>query len=218
MRPQDLQALKAIALRGALLGYADLNSRELGQVLGVSQQAASQRILDLLKGGLVDRDMGGRRPRLRIAAKGAEVLRREYADYRRLFDVDAVLVVRGRVTTGLGEGAFYIRQEGYRAQFLARLGFEPYAGTLNLRVEGEGLAQLEVLRAADGVPIEGFTAGGRTFGGAKCFPATVNGVACAVIVPLRTHHTDVMEVIAPDHLRTRLTLKDGDEVEVRARP
>jgi len=56
--------------------------------------------------------------------------------------------------------------------------------------------------------------GGRTFGGAKCFPATVQGVECHVIIPLRTHHTDNVEVVARGHLRSKLGLADGDLVTV----
>jgi riboflavin kinase len=217
VKPTLLEALKHIALAGGARGPIPLTSADLGRALGVSQQAASQRVLALLQEGYVARDLGGRQARLRVTAKGLEALRREHAAYERLFNEEATLPVRGEVTTGLGEGAFYMRQEGYRAQFRRKLGFDAFAGTLNLRVSGRDLTALELLRTSPGIPIEEFRSGGRTFGGATCFPATLGGVPCAVILPLRTHHTDTVEVIAAENLRTRLGLRDGDAAVLQVR-
>jgi len=214
VKAPSLEALKQIALHGGLGSAAVLSSRDLGKLLGVSQQAASLRILELLEAGLITRDVGGRQQRLQVTAKGGEALRREYAEYRRLFEVAEPLTVEGTVTTGLGEGAFYMRQEGYRSQFRQKLGFEPFSGTLNLRVEGRDRTTLELLRSLEGVPIEEFKSGGRTYGGAKCFPATLRGTSCAVILPLRTHHEDILEVISATNLREALGLKDGNVVEL----
>jgi riboflavin kinase len=118
------------------------------------------------------------------------------------------------LTSGLGEGAFYMRQKGYRDQFRKKLWFEPYEGTLNLKMAGPDLAKMQVLQDSPGIEIAGFEAGGRTFGGAKCFLATAGRVDCAVIMPIRTHHTDVLEVISKHYLRNALGIKDGDIVEM----
>ena len=183
----------------------------------MSQQSGSQRILELLKAGLLQRDLAVRKQRVRLSAKGHELLRKEYADYHRIFEVHGGLAIRGTVTSGLGEGAFYMKQRGYREQFRRKLGYEPYEGTLNLRVEGGELAKLQILWDEMGLPIEGFTDGGRTFGGAKVFSATVEGVECAVILPIRTHHTDNLELISRVHLRSKLGIHDGDAVGVAVR-
>ncbi len=39
-------------------------------------------------------------------------------------------------------------------------------------------------------------------------------VDCAVIMPIRTHHTDVLEVISKHYLRSAVGLKDGDIAEL----
>ena len=44
------------------------------------------------------------------------------------------VTLEGTVFTGLGEGAYYISKEAYRKQFTEKLGFEPYPGTLNLKL------------------------------------------------------------------------------------
>ncbi|HKZ47296.1 MAG TPA: DUF120 domain-containing protein [Thermoplasmata archaeon] len=217
VKPPQVEALKRIALKGALQDWTPLSSGELGRLLGVTQQSAARRILELLKGGYLARDLGGRQPRVKVTAKGVEALRREFAEYQRMFDWKGPLTIRGEVTAGLGEGAFYMRQEGYKDQFRRKLLFEPYEGTLNLRVEGRELSKLELLRGSEGLPIDEFKAGGRTYGAAKCYPATLRDVPCAVILPLRTHHTEILEVIAAVNLRQRLGLQDGERVEMQVR-
>ncbi len=191
-----------------------MSSRDLGKLVGVSQQSASQRILELIRDGLVARDLATRRQRIRLTPKGADVLRKEYADYQRVFEVKETLTIAGSVASGLGEGAFYMRQKGYKDQFRKKLWFEPYEGTLNLKVGGPDLAKLRILEESPGIEISGFEAAGRTFGGAKCFLASMGHVDCAVIMPIRTHHTDVLEVISKHYLRSAVGLKDGDIAEL----
>ncbi len=208
-----MEALKRLALLGAINEPVSITSRELGKALGTSQQSASVRILELLRMGLVTRDMGIKRQRIRLTEKGFEALRREHADYQRIFEIANTLSVHGIVATGLGEGSYYMAMKVYQDQFKSKLWFEPYPGTLNLRIEGREVAKLDILQKAEGIPIDGFTDGSRTFGGAKCFLATVHGVDCAVIMPLRTHHTSTLEIISKYYLRKHLGLKDGDVVE-----
>lgn len=217
MKPHLVATLKQLALQGAVHEYLSLSTAEFGRYLGISQQSASVRVLELLDAGLIERRLGTRRQELKITAKGLEVLRGEYAAYRRIFEMETRIRIQGRLEHGLGEGYYYMSQEGYRAQFRRKLGFDPFPGTLNLKLEGPELAKIEVLQEAGGVPIEGFTDGGRTFGGAKCFPATLQEVPCAAILPIRSHYQDVLEIISKEKLRDRLGLKDGEIVEVDVR-
>jgi riboflavin kinase len=214
VKPYHVETLKAIALLGGLKEYVNLSSGELGKLIGVSQQSASQRILELIRDGLVARDLATRRQRIRLTARGGEVLRKEYADYQRVFEQKETVTISGTVAGGLGEGAFYMRQKGYKDQFRKKLWFEPYEGTLNLKIAGPDLAKLQILQDTPGIEIAGFEAGGRTFGGAKCFLATIGHMDCAVIMPIRTHHTDVLEVISKHYLRNALGIKEGDVVEL----
>src|SRR5206468_5165704 len=214
VKAYHVETLKAIALMGGMKEYVNLSSGELGKLIGVSQQSASQRILELIRDGLVARDLATRRQRIRLTPRGGEVLRKEYADYQRIFEIKETMTISGTVTSGLREGAFYMRQKGYRDQFRKKLWFEPYEGTLNLKIAGSDLAKLQILQDSPGIEISGFEASGRTFGGAKCFLASVDHVDCADIMPIRTHHTDVLEVISKHFLRGSLGLKDGDIVDL----
>lgn len=214
MKPYHVETLKGIALLGGTKEYVNLSSRELGKLIGVSQQSASQRILELIREGLVTRDLATRRQRIRLTGKGMDLLRKEYADYQRIFEIKETVTISGVVASGLGEGAFYMRQKGYKDQFRKKLWFEPFEGTLNLKVPGSDLARVEVLRDSPGIEIGGFESGGRTFGGAKCFLATLGHLDCAIILPIRSHYSEVLEVISKHYLRGSLGLKDGDSVEL----
>ncbi len=214
MKAHHVQALQHIASLGGIDTFVALPTRELGKSLGLSQQAASRRILELVDLGLVQRDLASRQQRVRLTAKGVEALRSEYAVYQKLFEVGRTLRIEGLVMSGSGEGSWYMRQKGYKDQFRARLGFEPFEGTLNLRLSSAELPKLDILGSEPGIGIDGFTADGRTYGGAKCFPAVLKGRACNVILPIRTHHTETIEVIAEDYLRGAIGLKDGDRVEL----
>ena len=214
MKPYHVETLKGIALLGGTKEYVNLSSRELGKLIGVSQQSASQRILELIREGLVARDLATRRQRIKLTGKGMDVLRKEYADYQRIFEIRETVTISGVVSSGLGEGAFYMRQKGYKDQFRTKLWFEPYEGTLNLRIQGADLAKLEILRQSPGIEISGFESGGRTFGGAKCFLSTLGHLDCAIIMPIRSHYSEVIEVISKHYLRGALGLKDGDSVEL----
>lgn len=209
-----IQTLKGIALSGGLDNAVALSTKELGELLGISQQSASKRILDLLEHGYISRETGYRKQRIRITPQGEEILRREYADLSRIFEYKERLVLRGFVTTGSGEGQYYLQQRMYKNQFTEVLGAEPYEGTLNLRIVGEEATKLEVLRRARGILVSGFRDKGRSFGDVKCFRAKVRNYLCAIVMPKRSHHRDVVELVCKDHLRSKLALSDGDQVEM----
>ncbi|MFQ5920158.1 MAG: DUF120 domain-containing protein [Thermoplasmata archaeon] len=217
MKPHLVVTLQQLALLGAVHEFVPLSTAQFGRTLGISQQSASVRVLELLDAGLIERRLGARRQELKITAKGLDALRGEYAAYRRIFEMETRIRIQGRLEHGLGEGYYYMSQEGYRSQFREKLGFDPFPGTLNLKLEGPELTKIEVLQEADGLHIEGFTDAGRTFGGAKCFPASLQKVSCATILPIRSHYQDVLEVISREKLRDRLGLRDGEMVEVDVR-
>ncbi|EQD28896.1 Riboflavin kinase, CTP-dependent, archaeal domain protein, partial [mine drainage metagenome] len=70
------------------------------------------------------------------------------------------------------------------------------------------------LRNSPGIRIEGFATDDRTFGPVKAFRATAGGIECAVIMPERTVHSEIVELISKEYLRERLNLADGSRVSV----
>lgn len=210
----ELAVLKFLALSGGDRTPLVVTSAEVGEKIGLSQQAADRYLVRLEKRGFVVRKLASRRQRLSLSPEGLELLRGEHAAYRRIFEGPGTLRFRGAVVSGLGEGRYYLSQPGYVVQFTERLGYTPYPGTLNVKVPGDDLTTIGSVRHWSGIRIDGFQASGRTFGGATCYPARLNGRSCHLIVPDRTHHKDVVEFIAKEYLRDALRIKDSDPIDV----
>jgi riboflavin kinase len=212
--PNELQVLKHLAMEGAMEDFIPVSSGELGKDLSLSQQTASRRILDLLDKGLIQRELGARRQMIRLTEDGMKALQSEYADYVSIFEVRDRVTLRGTVVSGLGEGRYYIEQNGYREQFRKLLDMDPFVGTLNIRLAGEDRGKIQLLRRSTGVPLRGFTQGSRTFGAVKAFHALLGDIRCAVVMPQRSHHMDTVEIISEHQLRSLLDVRDGDDVEL----
>lgn len=218
--PEDIPCLKAIALMGGLKGPVFLSSQSLAGELGISPQTAARRLQDLEKRSLLSRSVTPDGQDVSITREGEEALRREHADYCRIFQTDGEgYFLSGTVISGLGEGRYYMSLEPYVRQFVRFLGFEPYPGTLNIRITPSCLAIRKRLDQKAWIGIEGFTADGRTFGRARCLPCRIGTTPCGIIIPGRSHYPDdVLEIIAPVSLRDAYHLRDADEVTIEVAP
>lgn len=120
--------------------------------------------------------------------------------------------VRGSVFSGLGEGGFYVSI--YAKQFRNTLGFTPYPGTLNIRINGDPSSVRRCLEEG-GVRVEPPGIPGVKLGAVRVYPAWLRGVEVYIVRPdITVYRYDVIEVIAKTYLRGLLGLRDGDEVEV----
>ena len=207
-------ALKKIALMGGIDDYISLSSRELGEMLDMSQQSASKRILELLENNLIDRDLGARKQRIKITSIGQDALRREYNDYRRIFELTDHIILHGNVRDGMGEGGYYINQPGYMRQFEEKLGYRPFFGTLNVAIDKDDVGKLDIVKNTAGILIEGFTDDKRTFGDVIAYRAKIRNTDCAIVIPARSQYVDVIEIICKYHLRRTLSLSTGDRLDV----
>ena len=208
-------ALRRIALLGGIDDYIAVSSRELGNALEMSQQSASKRILELLDEKLIVRDLGTRKQRIRLTEKGKDLLKKEYLEYRRIFEYSDQMVIHGEVASGLGEGGYYICQPGYSTQFEEILGFKPFEGTLNVTLAPEDVGKLEVIRSSKGHLINGFSSDDRTFGNVIAYKAKIKNIDCAIVIPERSQYRETLEIISHFHLRRSLGLVDGDKIEVK---
>ncbi|MFC6826804.1 DUF120 domain-containing protein [Halopelagius fulvigenes] len=219
----ELAALKFVALEGGRSGPVKVSCSGLASRLDASGQTASRRLQRLEDAGYVERDVVADGQWVSVTDEGEAALRREYADYRRIFETDESETVElgGTVTGGMGEGKHYISLPGYMEQFEDRLGYEPFPGTLNVRLDDDSVRTRAGMASLSAVPIDGWEDEERTFGPATCYAATVETDEDAyeeahIIVPERTHHDESqLEIIAPEKLRDELDLSDGDAVTVR---
>jgi len=215
---KDFFILYKLAEMGACRKTIKISTKALAKVLGLSQQSVSRRLIDLERNALIHRTTTSRGSLIRISEKGEKYLRKIYLGLDMIFGKKIKsIVVEGEVFSGLGEGAYYISREMYRRQFIEKLGFDPYPGTLNLKLlSGQNMDLRAKLDIYPGIEIKGFRNKDRSYGPVKCFHAVINDrEKGAVVVALRSHYgKDVIEVIAPTCLRDRLKLRDGDKVKV----
>ncbi len=217
----ELAVLKLLGLDGAHRGEVKTSCSELAARLEVSNQTASRRLQALEDAEYLQREMVSDGQFVEITQSGTVALKREYEDYRAIFEEKADLALAGSITSGMGEGRHYISLPGYNAQFKEKLGYEPYPGTLNVDLAASSKRERSAIESFESVHIEEWEDEERTYGGAFCYPADVETPAgqrvteAHVIVPDRTHHDeDQLEIIAPDKLRDELGLLDEDEVIV----
>jgi len=123
------------------------------------------------------------------------------------------LCIEGKVFSGIGEGANFVKLPWVRRQIIEKLGFTPFAGTLNIRVAEDGTKLKKLLgkaRATEILPVAGFHRG-------KCFKAYLAGsLECAIVIPEVARYPEgIIEIISSANLREKLRLKDNDVVEVK---
>jgi riboflavin kinase len=210
-----LEVLKQLALMNATKKVLKISSKELAERIGQSVQTAARKLKELEDEGLIERTLTRDGQFIVITEKGKKMLYKEYLDYKKIFEDEGTITIKGKVFSGVGEGRYYVSLDGYRRQFIEKLGFDPYPGTLNLRIPKEQLYFRRRLDEEDGILIEGFSTPDRTFGEVKAFRCKIKGIEGAIVMPKRTHYPeDVLEVISPVKLRDVLKLEDGDYVEV----
>ena len=117
-------------------------------------------------------------------------------------------VLRGRVAGGIGNLARWMIQ--YADLYERKTGVRLYPGSLNVTLDhpwivGDAAIRLEPPEYGVSMSI---------------IPCEINGVGAFIVrtdknnAGLGDHPPNVVEIVAPTHLRTTLGVSDGDEVEV----
>ncbi len=122
------------------------------------------------------------------------------------------MIIEGTTCAGLGLASKFLRMKEYTEKIKKVVGFEPYPGTLNVKVDAEIIKQ--IFKKA--YKIERFEKNGKKFGGFAIIPCKIKVkneiLKAAIIFPEKSEHKDVLEIISPIFLREALKLKDGDNV------
>jgi riboflavin kinase, archaea type len=211
--------LLKLAEMGAYRRIAKISTEFLAEKIGISQQTASRYVIELERKGWIQRTITPEGSLIKIDDQGVRELQKLYSSLKVVLETPypPSVTLEGTVFTGLGEGAYYITKEHYKKQFTEKLGFEPYPGTLNLKLSTDYDIKTRMeLEAYPAIEIKGFKNEDRTFGLVKCYPAIIgNKVTGALITALRSHYdVSVLEIIAPVCLRKQLNLKDDVKVKV----
>jgi riboflavin kinase, archaea type len=218
---QHIRTLIELLSKGAHHNFVEITTAEIGVGIGRSQQAASKHLLFLETSGYIERLKKGQKFAVKVTDKGYSEIQNLFLSLKAsLESAPRTIEFEGNVISGMGEGAYYMSLEGYRKQFKEKLGYEPYPGTLNVRLTDQIYmnARLE-LSNYPSIFINGFSDGTRTYGWVKCYRATVNDGAvanAAVLVLERTHYDDSMlEVIAQISIKEGADVKNGDRIKVQ---
>jgi riboflavin kinase len=195
-----------------------VSTTELSKALGGSQQSASRHLQLLEKEGYISRRIDTDGSLINVSNKGLKALDDMLQDLKGYLEGDAAepFIFEGTVTSGLFEGAYYMQKDGYRRQIKEKLGFDPFPGTLNLKIEEVDYDKRRRLEKSPSAILDGFKDGERSFGAVKCYPLILaNEVRGALVVADRTiHDLATMEIISPIYLRRHFQLADGDKVKI----
>lgn len=120
--------------------------------------------------------------------------------------------ITGKIISGTHKGSYFMSLEVYKDEFRKKLKFEPFHGTLNLKISPENATQISSMQDKMGV-IEGTG----NYGDVKFLPAQLNGIVeGAILFPVKTEHSpEILEFVANENLRSTLKLKDGDEATLK---
>jgi len=212
--------LYSLANKGAIHGKTTITTRELGEILSVSQQTASRRIAQCVEQGYLNRIHTADGMLIQISDKGREELLRILSNLEIAFTpLEDEIVIEGSIVTGLGEGAYYV--EVYSSKLKAALGFKPHLGTLNVKItDDESRKAISRMKNTPPLVLTGFTHKGRTFGDVICYRIKINRkIEGAVVIAQRTHHSEeILEIVAPVNIRDSLGLGDDDRVTLTVLP
>ncbi len=187
-----------------------ITTSEIGKQIGMSQQNVSRRVVEL-EGFEMIRRTGNR---IMITKKGMEFAKIEYLQLKGAFEGSSIRI-EGKAVQGLGEGKYYVSIPEYKKQMKEKFGFEPYPGTLNIKLEENEIPKRELILERDPITIKGFEKNGRAFGDIYSYKAKLNGInaktngvstktsgrSVYIIFPLRTHHgKEIIEIVAEKRL------------------
>ena len=205
-----------------LLNDGKVSTPELCKIIPISQQTISRRILELEENEYLIRRSGSRGGDLELTPKAYNQLEKVFQNLQHVFSSKScVEQFHGKLKTGMGEGAHYIKNKNYLKQFKSKLGFEPYFGTLNVQINPEMYDFLQnQLKSFKQTVIQGFENGSRTYGDVICYFVTIwteekpdTKVPGALLLIQRTSHKPfVCEFIAKKCLREHFPIEDDDEV------
>lgn len=124
-------------------------------------------------------------------------------------------LLTGRVIAGIGIGSSFIGLDWVKKQIIEKLGFEPYAGTLNLEIDEETSGKYENFKQIQkGIIIEPVS---NEFYQGKCFRIIINdNINGAIVIPLIPNYPkNKIEIIASVNLRDTLRLENGSEITIQ---
>ena len=226
---------------GARETYVEVTSSQVSKVIERSQQTASKVLIELEKHNLIERIKNNKIFKVKVTPEGFEAVKELQEMIKTATDNSKrkSAIFQGRIVTGMGEGSYYMSLKGYKKQFKDKLGYEPFPGTLNVKLDDKIYrdTKREIINHP-AIYIHGFKDENRTFGWVKCYPSILFPEAAknridlkndpyttdsrkveidsSILLLERTHHDDrLIEVISPVCIKDTANLKNGDTVTIK---
>jgi len=219
LKVQHILTLAELLAKGARHNFVSITTSTLGKNIHRSQQAASKHLLELELDGYIERIRNGQKFSVRITPKGhAEIVKISTVLKSSLESTPSYIEFMGNIISGMGEGAYYMSMKGYTKQFKSKLGYIPFPGTLNVKLKDKKFVEAKrELDAHDGIMIDGFSDGKRTYGWVKCYPAKINNSVDGMLITLeRTHYDDsILELISHTNIKKAAKLSKDSQISIR---
>ncbi len=223
---------------GAKETPTEMTSGQISKVIQRSQQTASKILIELEKDNLIERIKNNKKFKIKVTQEGFDVIKELHGLMKTAIDSsrDKRVIFKGKIVSGMGEGSYYMSKQGYRDQFREKLGYEPFPGTLNIKLEEQIYKDTKrEMTSYPSIYIHGFKDENRTFGWVKCYPAILipkindnnsiwknNKKDCetieidsSLLLLERTHHNNsLVEVISPVCIKETANLQNGDIVTI----
>lgn len=123
--------------------------------------------------------------------------------------------LNGVVKSGLQKAGMFMQKDTYAKQYQEKLGFIPYNGTLNVKLENDVEINIQEKYNEKLKIIKG----DENLGDVYFLEAIIsthdkkNSRTGAILFPTKTvHKTDTIEFVAKDKLREKMNLKDDSKV------
>lgn len=212
----ETKILIFLAQKGGIKDYVRVSSREVAENVDISPQTAIRKLKKLKDKDLIKLDVEPNFHSIKIDEKGLKKLNNLYNNLKNILNKESNVII-GELVSGLGEGKYYISRDKYKKRFTENLGFDPYPGTLNIMAHFPRDPYV-VLGDLEPIIVPGFKTEDREFGDVRCYKVEIREIEGAIVVPSRTHHPPrELEIIAPNYLRGKLNLEDGDEIKLEVK-
>jgi riboflavin kinase len=215
--------LSQLLVYGARNNFIEITTAELAKKINCSQQLASKELLDLELMGLIERNKNSKKFSIRVTEKGFQEVYNLYLFLKTSIETfRKTMNFEGEIISGMGEGSYYMSLPGYKQRFKEKLGYEPYPGTLNIKLNSKLYVdrKKEILKFP-AILIDGFSDEMRTYGWVKCYPALLNEsdeINGMVLILERTHYDDtIIEIIAPFSIKDKYNLENGDIIKFKVK-
>lgn len=215
--------LSQLLIYGARNNFIEITTAELAKKINCSQQLASKELLDLELMGLIERNKNSKKFSIRVTEKGFQEVYNLYLFLKTSIETfRKTMNFEGEIISGMGEGSYYMSLPGYKQRFKEKLGYEPYPGTLNIKLNSKLYVdrKKEILKFP-AILIDGFSDEMRTYGWVKCYPTLLNEsdeINGMVLILERTHYDDtIIEIIAPFSIKDKFKLENGDVIKFKVK-